>query len=113
MATVVHKSTLELRKSVNTPDYPEADWFVNPTLPDGTQRDWVNDAGTLRAMTAQEKTARDEAEATARAASESAAADKFEIDPKAAVIAIAKVLVAKGVATKAEIKAALMAEVRE
>ena len=32
MATVLNKNTMELRRSVNTPDYPSKDWIVNPDL---------------------------------------------------------------------------------
>lgn len=32
MATVVHRTTKELRRSVNTPDFDVADWIINPDL---------------------------------------------------------------------------------
>jgi hypothetical protein len=32
MATVINRETTELRISVNTPDYDEADWIINPDL---------------------------------------------------------------------------------
>jgi len=32
MATVVNKITLEVRDSVNTPDYDPAEWLINPDL---------------------------------------------------------------------------------
>jgi len=32
MSDVVNRVTGELKKSVNTPDYPTADWIINPDL---------------------------------------------------------------------------------
>ena len=32
MSDVLNRSTLELLRSVNTPDYPEAQWVINPDL---------------------------------------------------------------------------------
>ena len=32
MATVLNRTTFELRKSVNTPDFPVAEWVINPDL---------------------------------------------------------------------------------
>lgn len=32
MAVVLHRTTRQLLRSVNTPDYPEADWIINPDL---------------------------------------------------------------------------------
>jgi len=59
MADVVNKSTLEYRKSAHTPDYPEADWLINPELPDCDPAFWVLDEnGTgIREMTHDEKVA--------------------------------------------------------
>jgi len=34
MADVVNRQTCEHRRSVNTPDFPEADWLINPDLSD-------------------------------------------------------------------------------
>ncbi len=39
MATVLHRTTNQLRESVHTPDFPVADWVINPDL--------INVAGTL------------------------------------------------------------------
>lgn len=44
MANVLNKTTLEFRRSVNTPDYDEADWLINPDLTqvaDLDSRYWV------------------------------------------------------------------------
>jgi len=32
MSDVLHRTTLEYKKSVNTPDYPEVDWVLDPDL---------------------------------------------------------------------------------
>ena len=32
MSDVVNRATKELRRSVNTPDFPVADWIINPDL---------------------------------------------------------------------------------
>lgn len=32
MADVLHRQTLELRRSVNTPDFPPEEWVINPDL---------------------------------------------------------------------------------
>lgn len=32
MARVINRTTLELRRSINTPDYPTVDWIINPDL---------------------------------------------------------------------------------
>ena len=32
MSTVLNRTTKELRPSVNTPDFPVADWIINPNL---------------------------------------------------------------------------------
>ena len=40
MATVVNRETLEVRLSVNTPDYDPADWLINPAIPDAPVRHW-------------------------------------------------------------------------
>lgn len=35
MAFLVNRLTLEPRYSANTPDYSEADWLINPSMPPG------------------------------------------------------------------------------
>ena len=32
MANVIHRGTLQYRRSVNTPDFPPTEWIVNPDL---------------------------------------------------------------------------------
>jgi hypothetical protein len=55
MATVINRSTRELRQSVNTPDYPPSEWIVNPTVPACDPKYWVIDGDTVREMTDAEK----------------------------------------------------------
>lgn len=65
MADVLHRSTLEYRKSVNTPDFSPADWIINPDLSaiKGVARKyWRIDGDRVVEMTAQEKAAADRAE---------------------------------------------------
>ena len=40
MSDVIHRTTLEYRQSVNTPDYNAAQWIINPELPDCPQELW-------------------------------------------------------------------------
>lgn len=40
MSDVIHRTTLEYRQSVNTPDYDAAQWIINPELPDCPQELW-------------------------------------------------------------------------
>jgi len=57
MADVVSKASPQagVLRSVDTPQYPSTDWFVNPTLPTTPAKYWKNDGGVLAEMTAQEK----------------------------------------------------------
>ena len=32
MANVINKTTMEVRYSVNTPDFPETEWVISPDL---------------------------------------------------------------------------------
>jgi len=34
MSNVLHRTTKQYIRSVNTPDYPESDWVINPVIPD-------------------------------------------------------------------------------
>ncbi len=67
MADVVSKTNPQagVLSSVNTPDYPPEDWFINPVLPPGPSKYWKNDNGTLAEMTQPEKDVVDAAEAAA------------------------------------------------
>lgn len=72
MADVVSKTNPQagVLYSVNTPDYPAQDWFINPTLPPPPSKYWKNDGGVLAEMTQPEKDAVDQAEADALAVEE-------------------------------------------
>ncbi len=55
MSTVVNKVTLEVKVSVNTPEYPPSDWLINPTIPDAPKRYWIVEGDGLREATEEEK----------------------------------------------------------
>ena len=42
MSDVIHKTTMEIKESVNTPDYPAGTWLINPT--------WNPDKATIKAV---------------------------------------------------------------
>ena len=41
MSTVVHRQTLEVRESVNEPDYDTSIWLINTEVPEWPKRHWV------------------------------------------------------------------------
>ena len=41
MSTVVHRQTLEVRESVNEPDYDTGVWLINAEIPEWPKRHWV------------------------------------------------------------------------
>ena len=58
MASALNKLTLEYRQSVNTPDYPESEWWINPDITAVTgvgKQYWIVANNTAREMTTQEK----------------------------------------------------------
>lgn len=65
MANVLHRTTMEFRPSVNTPDYDPADWLISPdltivrTVP---RKYWTIQGDTLVEMDATQKAAVDAAE---------------------------------------------------
>lgn len=62
MANVINKKTLEYRKSVNTPDYENGDWIINPWLPDCDKKYWRVYKGQVKEMTSAQKASVDSAE---------------------------------------------------
>tara|TARA_R100000655_G_scaffold68985_2_gene107221 strand:- start:201 stop:710 length:510 start_codon:yes stop_codon:yes gene_type:complete len=40
MSDVIHRTTLEYRQSVNTPEYSSEEWIINPVLPDCPPELW-------------------------------------------------------------------------
>lgn len=68
MADVIHRTTLEYRQSVHTPDYPVEDWIINPDLSavrGVQQRYWKLSKGAVVAMTEAEQEAVDAAQIAA------------------------------------------------
>jgi hypothetical protein len=64
MANVLNRTTLEYLQSVNTPDFPEQDWIINPDLSsvEGvSSRYWKIDGDSVIPMTAEEQAAFDTA----------------------------------------------------
>jgi len=40
MADVIHRETLEYRRSVNTPEYDPGEWLINPAIPECPPEYW-------------------------------------------------------------------------
>ena len=55
MANVINRITKQYLKSVNTPDYPELEWIINPELPDCDPSEWVIEDDIVRETTQDEK----------------------------------------------------------
>jgi hypothetical protein len=68
MATVLNRTTKQLIKSVNTPDYPESDWIIDPDLSGVvgvTTKYWVITGDVVSEMSQAEKDVVDAAEVQA------------------------------------------------
>lgn len=59
MSTVVHKTTLEVLYSVNTPDYQTGEWLINPDIPDAPKRHWKVVGENLELKTTEEQVVAD------------------------------------------------------
>lgn len=57
MSNVLHKITKQYLKSVNTPDYMDGNWLINPILPDCEPSEWIIEGNIVRVMTQIEKDA--------------------------------------------------------
>lgn len=57
MANVLHRITKQYLKSVNTPDYMDGNWLINPILPDCKPLEWVIEGNVVRESTRDEKDA--------------------------------------------------------
>lgn len=71
MADVLNRTTLEFKRSVNEPDYPQPEWIWNPDMSGviGVERKyWVLVGDAPQEMSQAEKDAVDAAEAAARTA---------------------------------------------
>lgn len=55
MATVINRTTRQVLRSVNEPDYPLSDWIWSPVLPGGDPKYWIIKGDTVRVMTPAEK----------------------------------------------------------
>ncbi len=69
MANVLHRTTLDYRESVNTPDFPVAQWIIDPDLSavaGVAHKYWKILIDAVLAMTQVERDAVDAAEVTAR-----------------------------------------------
>ena len=55
MANVINRITKKYLKSVNTPDYPELEWIINPELPDCEPKHFVIEGDAVREITVLEK----------------------------------------------------------
>jgi len=55
MSNVINRVTKEFKKSVNTPDFSEVDWIINPILPKCEQKYWKIDGNSVLEMTDEEK----------------------------------------------------------
>ena len=55
MANVLHRITKQYLKSVNTPDYMDGNWLINPILPDCKPLEWVIEDDVVRESTQNEK----------------------------------------------------------
>ena len=55
MADVVNKQTLQYLKSVNTPDYSEDEWLINPDIPKCSKKYWKIKDCKIVEMTQTEK----------------------------------------------------------
>lgn len=113
MSRVLNKTTLNYLESVNTPDYPESDWIINPDMSgvEGVDRKYwklVNDVPTE--MTAQEKQAVDDAELQSR---KDAIQELGDTGLKEVMTALIKVLNSKLPANKQITKQELITAIKE
>ena len=91
MATVLHRTTKELKRSVNTPDFPKADWIINPDLAAVSgfpPKHWAIAGDTVRLMSPAARDAVD-AQEEADAVTEDRAENKARIGDERALKALA------------------------
>ena len=62
MARVINRTTKQVLTSVNTPDYPIADWIINPTPPDCPSKYWNIVGDDVLEMSQAEKDVVDQSE---------------------------------------------------
>lgn len=91
MANVIHRTTLQYLKSVNTPDYPESDWIRNPDMSlvaQVPQKYWKIDGEQVKPMTQVERDVVDGNELLER----KSRADNFQVGLLELVTALIKVI---------------------
>lgn len=69
MATVLHRTTKQLITSANTPDFPEADWIINPDMSAVSSfppKYWIITGNTVSLMSKPERDALDVTNESAR-----------------------------------------------
>jgi len=113
MADVLNRATRELRRSVNTPEYPAEDWIINPDLSavEGyPAKYWLIDGDTVSLMDEAARAAVDEAEAAA-AVEARKAAEIARLDEDTMLRALIAFEAQKSGQSEADIKAALVAAI--
>jgi hypothetical protein len=116
MATVFNRSTAELIRSVNTPDYPSTYWIINPDLTlveNVPQKYWKAAGDAVVEMSAQEKAAVDAASlAVRRDQIEAKTTDEAFKAVLAALIKVINIRLPVGnKITATELRAAIRAEI--
>jgi len=111
MATVLNRSTKAVLRSVNTPEYPESGWIINPDLSAVEGYDakyWTLNGDAVELMTQAERDAVDAAEQAAIDAATKAAAkgavDQTNDPSTRVLIGMAKIIQAELQTNKAAIQ---------
>lgn len=116
MADVLHRTTKQLLRSVNTPDYPSEDWIINPDLSavgGYASKYWLISGDAVSLMSEADRATLDAAEA---AAAETAAKEtqiaRLDSDPmlKALIVFEAQKTGESAVNIKAALVAAIEAQ---
>ena len=95
MATGAHRTTFEVRRSVNTPDFLEVDWVHHPDLSvvaGFPSRYWLLSGDVFSLMDQSARNAVDAAEAAAQTAADKAS-EKLRYDSERALRAIVLLLI--------------------
>lgn len=95
MSNVLNKTTGEYRVSVHDPDFPSAQWFINPNVSAVVSvptKYWKVGTNPVQEMSTGEKSAVDAAEVAAALAANKAGATS-ETDNRLVLVALVKVLI--------------------
>lgn len=109
MATVLNRSTKQLISSANTPDYPAADWIVEPDLSavvGWPSKYWIITGDTVSLMDAGARASLDAAELDAERDAIAAAIDQVESYARAFVLMLLDEMNAHATAVSAILDAA-------